>query len=205
MEIAIISRLIVPGSGEVLATDPNNLERRAASLSGDTSDDALTDALKEAEDGKGDVHLAQFLNIPGKDNGFDIEGLAAAADKVFVGLRGPVLRGWAVILELSFTIHHSLLQLENFTASDRPYRKHFLQLGGLGVRDLCVLGKTSWFAPDPRADGPTIYRWSNALREQVTVCTKINSGLLEIPFGSGTIMPKGGSVLRETCADAHCL
>ena len=38
--------------------------------------------------------------IPGKDNGIDCEGLAVAGDRVFIGLRGPVLRGWAMIIEL---------------------------------------------------------------------------------------------------------
>ncbi len=39
--------------------------------------------------------------IPGKDNGFDIEGLAVREDRLLLGLRGPVLRGHAFVLELS--------------------------------------------------------------------------------------------------------
>ncbi|MGW4793535.1 DUF3616 domain-containing protein, partial [Nonomuraea sp. NPDC004297] len=46
-----------------------------------------------------DPHLAPFLALPGKDNGLDVEGLAVTPDQVYVGLRGPVLRGWAVVLE----------------------------------------------------------------------------------------------------------
>ena len=46
-----------------------------------------------------DEHFGAFTGIPGKDNGLDIEGLAVKADRVYVGLRGPVLRGWASILE----------------------------------------------------------------------------------------------------------
>ncbi|MBD0270219.1 MAG: DUF3616 domain-containing protein, partial [Cyanobacteria bacterium Co-bin8] len=39
-----------------------------------------------------DPHLGPFLEaaIPGKENGFDIEGLAVKEDQVFLGLRGPV-------------------------------------------------------------------------------------------------------------------
>jgi hypothetical protein len=43
-----------------------------------------------------DPHFEGFIRtkvIPGKDNGFDSEGLAVADDRVFIGLRGPVLRG----------------------------------------------------------------------------------------------------------------
>jgi hypothetical protein len=45
----------------------------------------------------GDEHLAPLLVIPSKDNGLDVEGLAAHGESPFVGLRGPVLRGWAVV------------------------------------------------------------------------------------------------------------
>ena len=73
----------------------NGHSRTAARLAGNPKSNALTRVLA------GDEHLGPFLAIPGKDNGFDIEGLAVVGDRVFVGLRGPVLRGWAVILELA--------------------------------------------------------------------------------------------------------
>ena len=77
-----------------------------------------------------DEHLAPFLGIPGKDNGFDVEGLTAVSDeRVLLGLRGPVLRGWAVVLELTVADGDGELELQGV-------RKHFLDLGGLGVRDL---------------------------------------------------------------------
>ncbi|MDL5158093.1 DUF3616 domain-containing protein [Actinomycetospora termitidis] len=77
-----------------------------------------------------DDHLGPFLSIPGKDNGFDVEGLAAIADdRVLLGLRGPVLRGWAVVLELTLGESDGELELLDV-------RKHFLDLDGLGVRDL---------------------------------------------------------------------
>lgn len=77
-----------------------------------------------------DEHLGPFLDIPGKDNGFDVEGLAVIApDRVLLGLRGPVLRGWAVVLELTLGDGDGELTLLGV-------RKHFLDLRGLGVRDL---------------------------------------------------------------------
>jgi hypothetical protein len=88
-----------------------------------------------------DRHLGPFIRagIPGKDNGFDVEGLALVEGRVFVGLRGPVLRGWSMIVELEL----GLKPIEG----DEPdrfklkrYRKYFLDLDGLGVRDLAVDG-----------------------------------------------------------------
>ena len=40
------------------------------------------------------------MRLPSKDNGLDIEGLAVLGNRVYLGLRGPVLRGRAIILEL---------------------------------------------------------------------------------------------------------
>jgi uncharacterized protein DUF3616 len=94
-----------------------------------------------------DEHLKKFFSTPGKDNGFDIEGLAVAGNRVFIGLRGPVLRGWAVLLELELEVDDkkpSRLNLKPINPNNPhnpknpTYRKHFIELGGLGVRDLCV-------------------------------------------------------------------
>ena len=66
----------------------------AASLEKMNGHNQLIEALAE------DEHLGPFLQmgLPSKDNGFDIEGLAVQGNQVFLGLRGPVLRGWAIIL-----------------------------------------------------------------------------------------------------------
>lgn len=85
--------------------------------------------------------LGRFQNIPSKENGVDIEGLAVIADgdtektRLFVGLRGPLLRGpLAVVLDVS---------AKDGNADDgRPILKiklektHFLALGGRGVRGM---------------------------------------------------------------------
>jgi hypothetical protein len=47
-----------------------------------------------------DAHLAPFLHIPSKENGLDIEGIAARGNRVWLGTRGPVLRAHAVVLDL---------------------------------------------------------------------------------------------------------
>lgn len=160
-------------------------KRRAAQLRGDDRGNDLTKALRQ------DEHLGSYFGIPGKDNGFDIEGLAVAGTRVFLGLRGPVLRGWAVILELTpkeNRKHPSLLQLESIGPKGGRYRKHFLQLGGLGVRDLCVQGPDLLILAGPTMslDGPVkVFRWKDGANPKGE-CMVPNSELdclLEIPFG----------------------
>jgi hypothetical protein len=68
--------------------------RLAARLRGDRRRSALTRALRH------DEHLAPSLAMPSKENGFDVEGLAVVGPRLYLGLRGPVLRGMAVILEV---------------------------------------------------------------------------------------------------------
>jgi len=154
---------------------------------------ALLDALSE------DEHLAPFMAIPGKDNGFDIEGLAVVDKRLFLGLRGPVLRGWAVILELEVTEDEddgSLLKLKGIGRDGRPYRKHFLQLGGLGIRDMCVHGDDLVILAGPTMDldGPVIiFRWKDgaAPEEESMVAADALSRVLDVPFGEGVDHAEG--------------
>lgn len=136
--------------------------RTAARLCGDPDGNALTEALAT------DEHLGPFLTIPGKDNGFDIEGLAVAGDRVFVGLRGPVLRGWALILELALEAKNDFtLKLKPIGPDGQPYRKHFLDLRGLGVRDLCVEGSDLLILAGPTmtlTHPPIVFRWPGGAR-----------------------------------------
>jgi len=132
----LLARIPIDGR-KVKRTDG---DRRAASIATGPESSALLEAIERRPDGRGDPHLAPFVPVPGKDNGFDIEGLAVNGDRVFVGLRGPVLRGWACVLELRPVDAGDHLELEGVDGQ-APYRKHFLNLGGLGIRDLLVLGE----------------------------------------------------------------
>jgi hypothetical protein len=85
--------------------------------------------------------LGRFQNIPSKENGVDIEGLAVIPGgdsekiRLFAGLRGPLLRGpLAVVLEVA---------AKDGSADDgRPILRikleetHYLALGGRGVRGM---------------------------------------------------------------------
>jgi hypothetical protein len=147
-------------------TVQGNRRRTAAQLQGADRGNALIEALAQ------DEHLGAFLAIPGKDNGFDIEGFAVAGARVFIGLRGPVLRGWAVIVEVALDEvvgDPSSLILREPGPDHRLYRKHFLQLDGLGIRDLCVQGSDLLILAGPTmdVDGPvTIFRWRDGARPQ---------------------------------------
>nr|WP_062335012.1 DUF3616 domain-containing protein [Herbidospora sakaeratensis] len=130
--------------------------RRAAILSGPGRN--LADMLEH------DPHLAPFLRLPGKDNGVDVEGIAVVGERVFVGLRGPVLRGWAVILEIRPEPDpHDPGRLRFAPVGDARYRTHFVDLDGLGIRDLCPIGDEVLILAGPTMthDGPVkIVRWT---------------------------------------------
>ncbi|GLY93242.1 DUF3616 domain-containing protein [Actinoplanes sp. NBRC 103695] len=139
-----------------------------------------------------DEHLAMFLPIPGKDNGLDIEGIAVHGDRVYLGLRGPVLRGWAFVLELRPYVDPALptrLQLRPFE-DGRAYRKHVLDLDGLGVRDLCPAGDDLLVLAGPTMDldGPVrVYRWHGATGVEMpeVVRDEMITREVELTYGEG--------------------
>jgi hypothetical protein len=141
-----------------------------------------------------DAHLAPFLSLPGKDNGFDVEGIAVLGERVYLGLRGPVLRGWAVVLEIRpVEAGGGRLDLEG------PIRKHFLDLAGLGVRDLCPYGDDLLLLTGPSMDldGPVrVVRWRAAQTTGVVTSDELET-LVELPFGIGCDHPEGLAALAD--------
>lgn len=124
-------------------------ELTAAVLERSETGNTLTDALKN------DEHLGAFVSnlLPSKENGFDIEGLAVHSNKIFLGLRGPVLRGWAIILEIEVEESQpGVLTLKPSPKTGRLYRKHFLDLSGLGIRELCLCGEDLLILAGPTMD-----------------------------------------------------
>lgn len=74
----------------------------------------------------------------GKENGLDVEGLTVHGNKVWIGLRGPVLRGIAILLEIEVEEgSNNELFLKTIGNGDRQYKRHFLDLDGLGIQELC--------------------------------------------------------------------
>lgn len=161
--------------------------RQASRLKGDAKANELTQALAD------DPHFGPFLAIPGKDNGLDIEGLAVMGQRLLLGLRGPVLRGWSALLEVEVTERGGQLRLLPLDDEGRLYRKHFLPLEGLGVRDLHFQGDDLFLLAGPTMvlNGDIrVFKWPGARRllagNSAPVC--FHEGLTEsiaLPHGRG--------------------
>lgn len=170
-------------------------DRRAGCLDIGRKHNALTKALKK------DEHFGRFLEIPAKENGFDVEGLAVRGSRVFLGLRGPVLRGWACILELCVeATRKGRLKLTAPDGGGVPYRKHFMDLQGLGIRELAFDGDDLLILAGPTMDldGPVrLWRWAGCLDTDAPTITPSErlSVALDIPFGQGTDHAEGIAVL----------
>ena len=187
-------------NGKLLSSCPHpqnsEVQLSAAKLEVTNQGNLLTTALVD------DPHLGFFVKaaIPGKDNGFDIEGIAIYQDRIFLGLRGPVLRGWAVVLEIELEDSSAgLLTLRQIGAAKEAYKKHFLWLNGLGIRDLCLDGEDLLILAGPTMDldGPVqIYRWRNDvnLRENVFSNPEF---LQEVPYGNRDDHPEGITLFQD--------
>lgn len=133
--------------------------RRARRLKGGADANLLTQALS------GDLHFGPYMGIPGKDNGLDIEGLVVHGNRLLLGLRGPVLRGWSAVLEIAVEAKEEHLRLVPLDGNGSLIRKHFLQLEGLGIRDLHFSGDDLYILAGPTMvlDGDIrVFKWPNA-------------------------------------------
>jgi hypothetical protein len=153
---------------------PQPGDERAAQIVGDATTSELLDEIRHDELFK--RFCTPKVGIPGKDNGVDLEGLACVPNgRVLVGMRGPVLRGIAIVLELaperieSPATKADRLRLKAIGEGGRKYRRHFLDLGGNGIRDLCWDDDDLLVLAGPTAGldaPPLIFRWEGA-REQL--------------------------------------
>lgn len=93
-----------------------------------------------------DPLLQRFCEIPSKENGIDIEGLAWRGGELIAGFRGPVLRAnYVPVMRFAF---------------DKPkrYRLAFVRLDGQGIRDLVAVRDGFLVLSGPVNDGPGPYR-----------------------------------------------
>lgn len=170
---------LVEGQPAEKSADGKLTARRLAATA---TGNELTDALAA------DPVIGPFLAIPSKDNGLDIEGLAVTGNRVFAGCRGPVARGIAIVLELEIREAGASGVLELVPVGGKKVRRHFLDLGGLGVRDLVIDGKDLLILAGPTMmlDGPVfIFRWPKALErtQESFVPAKELVKVLTVPFG----------------------
>lgn len=96
---------------------------------------------------KKDAVLKTFRNIPSKENGIDIEGIAVKDSWLYIGFRGPVFRNnYVPVMKLKF---------------DDPkdsYELLYLQLGGRGIRDMTSVSDGFLIVAGAVGDGQDSYQ-----------------------------------------------
>jgi hypothetical protein len=132
-----------------------------------------------------DPHLAPFLGVPSKENGLDVEGIAARGARLWLGLRGPVLGGaHAVVLDLEVKeAKPGRLKPRRIGEEGLRYRKYLLDTGGLGVRDLRLDGEDLLLlvGPTMALDGVArILRWRGAAAPGAAVSGVVDPGRVEV-------------------------
>jgi len=177
--------------------NPKN-QLKAGYLQRTKTGNLLTDALKD------DRHLGLYLSvpIPSKENGFDIEGLAVRGNRILLGLRGPVLRGWAIILEIEVEeAVPGVLRLKKIGKGGKLYNKHFVDLNGLGVRELCWNGEDLIVLAGPTmtlSGAMRVFRLKGILGRSGDSITGQDGGdlkvLFDLPFKVGTDNAEGLSL-----------
>ncbi len=162
-----------------------------------------------------DEHLGPFLSdrpapkaakkkgglvLPSTGNGFEVRGLAVRDDRVFLGLRGPVVGGHAVLLEVKLQASGGDLTPVPLKKGVR-YRKQFLNLDGLGIRSLAADGDDLLVLAGPTTalDGPVrLFRLVNGLELTKDGVIQQRRGRLEylfdVPNGEGCDHAEGVSV-----------
>lgn len=102
------------------------LDKNTGKLKSSVSKESLQAILKQNK------VLKRFTNIPSKENGVDIEGLAVKGKKLFFGFRGPVLRGnYTPVMVMKF----------NKIKQAKKSELRYLNLNGNGIRDLVAVNE----------------------------------------------------------------
>lgn len=141
------------------------------------------------------------------DGGFNIEGLAAAADgSLLIGLRNPVPQGKAIVVPLL-----NPAELVDGKGPARFGAAIRLDLGGRGVRSLERVGSGYLIAAGPTGDEGTfaVYRWSGRAGDtpsplMLDLGTLRPEALFAWPDGRVTLLSDDGGVMvdKKACKDA---
>jgi hypothetical protein len=179
----------------------SNGERQAASIKLGKKRGALERWLAE------DPHLGPFLSIPSKENGLDIEGLAVRGNRLWLGLRGPVLRGHAVVLDLELKEKAPDRLKARRIDGQRRYRKHLLDTRGLGIRDMRLEGDDLLLlvGPTMSLEGPAyVLRWRDAAHDNTSgvIDPERIETVAELPYQLHVDHPEGLELWPEAGAGA---
>ena len=139
--------------------------------------------------------LKDFSHLPSKENGIDIEGIAIRHQQLYIGFRGPVLReNWVPVLKCRFA--------EPVTEAELVY----VQLDGLGFRDMTRVENGFLILAGPVGDGPgsfRVYFWDG---EDCLPGVRAAGQIGRIEYLGVIPTPEGGkaeglTLLRESSAD----
>ncbi len=100
-----------------------------------------------------------------------MEGIAARGDRVWLGLRGPVIGGHAIVLDLALRETRRGRLRARRVDGKRRYRKHLLKTDGLGIRDMRFDGDDLLLlvGPTMSLDGPAfVLRWRDAAHDDAS-------------------------------------
>ena len=143
-----------------------------------------------------DQILGRFMNIPSKENGVDIEGIAVDNETLYLGFRGPVLRGNYVPIMV--------------TTFDHPesYKLLYVQMDGRGVRDITKVRDGFLIVGGPVGDGEgayNLYFWdgTNSIpgKDQEIDAQMVNLGTIPTKGAKA----EGITVINETETDYEVL
>jgi hypothetical protein len=105
--------------------------------------------------------LLPFMYIPAKENGLDIEGIAVTATRLYIGFRGPII-----------DTYYTPIVIANKSKDKWNDEKEllFLNLGGLGIRDIAYDAQVDKFliiaGPVGEHRKPFIlYQWDGSATE----------------------------------------
>ena len=157
--------------GELTLVKKTKDGRRAQRLKSNKWNSQLSEALES------DEHLAPYMDIPSKENGFDIEGLGVFGTRIFLGLRGPVIGSFSLILEIQLkSTKKKKLKLAKIGRKKARYRKHFVDLYGMGIREIQINESSGDFyilaGPTMNLDGQiSVFRIPQGLPDEVESVT----------------------------------
>jgi hypothetical protein len=162
-------------------------DRRAGMLRQTKHGNRLAEMMKDSP------LLKPFTRIAAKEGGVDLEGIAVAGRRVAIGMRGPVIQTYAVLLEVEIVDKPS----GRLTIAG-PLHKRLVDLEGLGIRDLKRDGSDLLILAGPTTglDGPcAVYRWTNWLgdppQDDKVVRRHKPVRIIDLPFGRGDDHPEG--------------
>jgi hypothetical protein len=138
--------------------------------------------------------LDDFVRLPSKENGLDIEGLSVIPkNRVFFGLRGPLADSFAIVVEAKFDNNLKL-------AGDMAL--HFIDLGGLGVRDLAAYRDDILILAGPVSGLRSpfrIYRWHPLDKGREVQSAELLYPKPDQPHASKVVLPD----MARADADEH--